>query len=86
MLKRVEALREANPMLGTRGVRLGILFPELTRMQVRAIFEAACDVQCHVNELSQSKKVARPVQGFTSAFAASTGGTLTNPATPLPCP
>ena len=37
-----EALRESNPMLGTRGVRLGILFPELTRMQVRAIFEAAC--------------------------------------------
>lgn len=41
-LERVEALREANPMLGTRGVRLGILIPELTRMQVRAIFEAAC--------------------------------------------
>jgi pyruvate,orthophosphate dikinase len=43
-LERVQALREANPMLGTRGVRLGILIPELTRMQVRAIFEAAC--QC----------------------------------------
>jgi pyruvate,orthophosphate dikinase len=43
-LERVEALREANPMLGTRGVRLGILIQELTRMQVRAIFEAAC--QC----------------------------------------
>ncbi len=42
-LERVEALHEANPMLGTRGVRLGILIPELTRMQVRAIFEAACD-------------------------------------------
>jgi pyruvate,orthophosphate dikinase len=41
-LDRVEALREANPMLGTRGVRLGILIPTLTRMQVRAIFEAAC--------------------------------------------
>lgn len=41
-LERVKALREANPMLGTRGVRLGILIPELTRMQVRAIFEAAC--------------------------------------------
>ncbi|HZD10605.1 MAG TPA: putative PEP-binding protein, partial [Candidatus Binatia bacterium] len=43
-LERVEALREQNPMLGTRGVRLGILIPELTRMQVRAIFEAACRV------------------------------------------
>ena len=43
-LERVLALRELNPMLGTRGVRLGILIPELTRMQVRAIFEAACKV------------------------------------------
>jgi pyruvate,orthophosphate dikinase len=41
-LERVVALREANPMLGTRGVRLGILMPEITRMQVRAIIEAAC--------------------------------------------
>ena len=41
-LERVEALQEMNPMLGTRGVRLGILIPELTQMQVRAIFEAAC--------------------------------------------
>jgi pyruvate, orthophosphate dikinase len=43
-LERVEGLREQNPMLGTRGVRLGILIPELTTMQVRAIFEAACNV------------------------------------------
>jgi pyruvate,orthophosphate dikinase len=43
-LERVEALHEMNPMLGTRGVRLGILIPELTQMQVRAIFEAACKV------------------------------------------
>jgi pyruvate,orthophosphate dikinase len=42
MLQRVEALRETNPMLGLRGVRLGIMRPSLTRMQVRAIFEAAC--------------------------------------------
>jgi pyruvate,orthophosphate dikinase len=44
MLARVVALREQNPMLGLRGVRLGILRPALTRMQVRAIFEAACAV------------------------------------------
>jgi pyruvate, orthophosphate dikinase len=43
-LERVEALHEMNPMLGTRGVRLGIIIPELTKMQVRAIFEAACKV------------------------------------------
>jgi pyruvate,orthophosphate dikinase len=41
-LDRVESLRESNPMLGTRGVRLGILVPDLYKMQVRAIFEAAC--------------------------------------------
>ena len=41
---KVEALKELNPMLGHRGCRLGISFPEITRMQARAIFEAACDV------------------------------------------
>src|SRR5690606_5757949 len=44
-LARVAELREANPMLGTRGVRLGIVIPELPRMQVRAVFEAACAVK-----------------------------------------
>jgi pyruvate,orthophosphate dikinase len=42
MLERVNVLSESNPMLGTRGVRLGILIPGLYEMQVRAIFEAAC--------------------------------------------
>jgi pyruvate,orthophosphate dikinase len=45
LLRRVEHLSEANPMLGLRGCRLGILVPEVTRMQVRAIFEAACHAQ-----------------------------------------
>jgi len=44
MLGRVEGLRESNPMLGLRGVRLGIVKPAITRMQVRAIFEAAVQV------------------------------------------
>jgi pyruvate,orthophosphate dikinase len=72
MLDRVEALREQNPMLGLRGVRLGILRPEMTRMQVRAIFEAACQVTregidvhpeimipltSHVNELERQRTV-----------------------------
>src|SRR5205085_10291155 len=39
--RRVEQLQESNPMLGTRGVRLGLLFPELYEMQVRALFAAA---------------------------------------------
>ena len=42
MLNAVESLREQNPMLGLRGVRLGIHLPKLIQMQVRAIFEAAC--------------------------------------------
>ena len=41
--RRVDALREANPMLGLRGVRLAILYPEILQMQVRAIISAACD-------------------------------------------
>ena len=72
MLERVESLREANPMLGLRGVRLGLMLPGLTKMQVRAIFEAACEVStegivvkpkimipltAHVNELSRQREV-----------------------------
>ncbi|MEA2174833.1 MAG: pyruvate, orthophosphate dikinase [Blastocatellia bacterium] len=45
LLRQVERLREANPMLGHRGCRVGLTYPEVTRMQVRAIFEAACQVQ-----------------------------------------
>jgi len=71
ILKRVESLSEQNPMLGLRGVRLGIHIPELTIMQVRAIFEAACIVSkegvdvhpeimipltSHVNELKVQRK------------------------------
>jgi pyruvate,orthophosphate dikinase len=67
---KVKALTESNPMLGLRGCRLGILFPEITEMQARAIFEAACEVQAagvkvlpeimiplvgHVNELKAQK-------------------------------
>jgi pyruvate,orthophosphate dikinase len=40
----VDRLQEVNPMLGLRGCRLGIIYPEITAMQVRAIFEAACTV------------------------------------------
>jgi len=43
LLARVEQLHEFNPMLGLRGCRLGITYPEITEMQARAIFEAACE-------------------------------------------
>ena len=42
---RVNSLHEFNPMLGFRGCRLGIVYPEITEMQARAIFQAACNVQ-----------------------------------------
>ncbi|HOT43282.1 MAG TPA: pyruvate, phosphate dikinase [Spirochaetota bacterium] len=42
---KVEALHEFNPMLGHRGCRLGITYPEITEMQARAIFEAACQLK-----------------------------------------
>ncbi|MDP6547304.1 MAG: hypothetical protein QGH60_25320, partial [Phycisphaerae bacterium] len=42
---RVKGLHEFNPMLGHRGCRLGIVYPEITRMQARAIVEAACNVK-----------------------------------------
>jgi pyruvate, orthophosphate dikinase len=44
MLSAVEAMREANPMLGLRGIRLGIIYPDILKMQVRAILEAASRV------------------------------------------
>ncbi|MBU2541294.1 MAG: pyruvate, phosphate dikinase [Candidatus Omnitrophica bacterium] len=42
--KRAEALHESNPMMGHRGVRLGVTYPEVTKMQVRAILEAAAEL------------------------------------------
>ncbi|PJB44987.1 MAG: pyruvate, phosphate dikinase [Deltaproteobacteria bacterium CG_4_9_14_3_um_filter_44_9] len=44
LTSRIESLHETNPMLGHRGCRLGIVYPEITEMQARAIFEAACQV------------------------------------------
>jgi pyruvate,orthophosphate dikinase len=59
LLTAVEGMHEANPMLGLRGVRLGIHIPELTRMQVRAIFEAAC--QCAKQGIDVHPKVMIPL-------------------------
>jgi pyruvate,orthophosphate dikinase len=41
----VNVLHESNPMLGHRGCRLGVTYPEITEMQARAIFEAAAEVR-----------------------------------------
>lgn len=45
VIEKVESLHEFNPMLGHRGCRLGITYPEITEMQARAIMEAACDLK-----------------------------------------
>ncbi|HEY3797329.1 MAG TPA: pyruvate, phosphate dikinase [Caulobacteraceae bacterium] len=45
LMRRARELRETNPMLGHRGCRLGVSYPEIYEMQVRAIIEAACDIQ-----------------------------------------
>ncbi len=52
LLNHVNKIREANPMLGFRGCRLGLLYPEVTRMQCRAIFEAAIQVKGERKQVS----------------------------------
>ena len=71
MLEIVENLSESNPMMGLRGCRLGLTYPEINEMQVRAIFEACCDLTKeghhiqpwimvpligHINELKTAKE------------------------------
>jgi pyruvate,orthophosphate dikinase len=60
--KRVHELHEFNPMLGHRGCRLGISFPEITAMQARAIFEAAAEVQ--KKGIKVAPEVMIPLVGF----------------------
>jgi pyruvate, orthophosphate dikinase len=74
--KRGEILHESNPMMGHRGVRLGVTYPEISEMQIRAIFEATCElvkegkqphpeimvpVTCDVSELDFTKKIVDKV-------------------------
>lgn len=58
LLKAVENLREFNPMLGLRGTRLGIIRPAITEMQVRALFEAACQLKSEGIEVYPEVMVA----------------------------
>ena len=72
LLHVVESLSESNPMMGLRGCRLGLTYPEINEMQVRAIFEACCDLKKegvavkpwvmvpligHVNELKTAREI-----------------------------
>ena len=76
LAKRADALHESNPMMGHRGVRLGITYPEVSRMQIQAIFEAAAElikkgkkpypeimipVVCDVKELRDQLAIAKEV-------------------------
>jgi len=73
---RADSLHENNPMMGHRGVRLGITYPEITEMQVRAIFEATAEllqegkkpfpeimipVTCHINEIKHQYEIVNKV-------------------------
>ena len=64
--QRVRELHEFNPMLGHRGCRLGIAYPEITEMQARAIFEAAADVA--KKKIPVKPEVMIPLVGFSKEF------------------
>jgi pyruvate,orthophosphate dikinase len=66
--ERVKALHEFNPMLGFRGCRLGIVYPEITAMQARAILEAACNVQMAGTKVEP--EIMIPLVGFPSELKA----------------
>jgi pyruvate,orthophosphate dikinase len=63
MAQRIRSLREANPMLGTRGCRLGLLYPEIYEMQVRAIVRAALAVEDRTGD-APLVEIMHPLVGF----------------------
>ncbi len=88
LLEAVEGMRESNPMLGLRGCRLGLLYPEINVMQTRAILEAAAEVAKegkkpqpkimiplvgHVNEL---KEVRRQLEDVAKEITSQAGGPI----------
>jgi pyruvate,orthophosphate dikinase len=66
ILTQIERLTEVNPMLGHRGCRLGVIYPEVTEMQARAIFTAA--VRCHERGIKVIPEVMIPLVAFNSEF------------------
>ena len=71
MLAAVSSMREMNPMLGLRGIRLGITYPDILKMQVRAIFEAACNMQA--KGIVVHPEVMIPLTGHVNELAVSQG-------------
>lgn len=68
ILEVVERLHESNPMMGLRGIRLGIVYPDIMKMQVRAIFEAACDAT--KNGIVAKPEVMIPLTGHINELKA----------------
>jgi pyruvate, orthophosphate dikinase len=66
ILAQIERLAEANPMLGHRGCRLGVVYPEVTEMQARALFTAA--VRCQARGVKLIPEVMIPLVAFVSEF------------------
>lgn len=64
LLEVVQGLHESNPMMGLRGIRLGIVYPDIMKMQVRAIFEAACDAK--LNGIDPHPEVMIPLTGHVN--------------------
>jgi pyruvate,orthophosphate dikinase len=64
MLDIVMGLHESNPMMGLRGIRLGIVYPDIMKMQVRAIFEAACESK--LNGFDPHPEVMIPLTGHVN--------------------
>ena len=69
VIERIKALHEENPMLGCRGCRLGILHPEITEMQTRAIFEAAAQVLKSKTKVKVNPEIMIPLVGFREELA-----------------
>jgi pyruvate, orthophosphate dikinase len=69
VVERIRALHEENPMLGCRGCRLGILYPEITEMQTRAIFEAATQVVRNEGRAAVKPEIMIPLVGFRAELA-----------------
>ncbi len=68
MLEVVQGLHESNPMMGLRGIRLGIVYPDIMKMQVRAIFEAACDAK--LNGFDPHPEIMIPLTGHVNELKA----------------
>jgi pyruvate,orthophosphate dikinase len=64
LLDVVQGMHESNPMMGLRGIRLGIVYPDIMKMQVKAVFEAACDAK--LNGIDPHPEIMIPLTGHVN--------------------